>query len=195
MTVGIWMGRPGTVEYLDTLVKDFLTLTDGGEQNLILDRARQYRDTNATTDELMMSSHYYIKLFVSLSVPSIRTAKIAIWSVPSEMSETCHMFCFKSLKFATSDCDDFAPKTCHLTLSLSLGGIHLQRTRLCGDWVCTAQNAGIKEQNTPTQHERNKKRAEHTNVIPDRGCCSCSPRWTVKGLNLHYECVTVDVYI
>lgn len=78
MTVGIWMGRPGTVEYLDTLVKDFLTLTDGGEQNLILDRARQYRDTNATTDELMMSSHYYIKLFVSLSVPSIRTAKIAI---------------------------------------------------------------------------------------------------------------------
>ena len=67
-TTGIWVGRPGTVEYLDSLVKDFLTKTTGDEQNIILDRAREFRDRNATNDELMMSSLYYIKLFVSFLI-------------------------------------------------------------------------------------------------------------------------------
>ena len=67
-TTGIWVGRPGTVEYLDSLVKDFLTKTTGDEQNIILDRAREFRDRNATNDELMMSSLYYIKIFVSFLI-------------------------------------------------------------------------------------------------------------------------------
>ena len=67
-TTGIWVGRPGAVEYLDSLVKDFLTKTTGDEQNIILDRAREFRDRNATNDELMMSSLYYIKLFVSFLI-------------------------------------------------------------------------------------------------------------------------------
>lgn len=65
---GLWLGRPGTVQYLDSLVDEFMTKKTGGEQNIILDKAREFRDVNATEDELMKSSLYYIKLFVSNSL-------------------------------------------------------------------------------------------------------------------------------
>lgn len=64
---GLWVGRPGAVEYLDHMAERFAQASPD-EQIRMKDEAIQYRDVNITDDEeARKSANYYIRLMVSRS--------------------------------------------------------------------------------------------------------------------------------
>ncbi|XP_067934284.1 endoplasmic reticulum resident protein 29-like [Watersipora subatra] len=59
---GVWVGRLGTVEYLEDLAKKFMIAETRQEREKLLDMARDYRDKNPTREELLKSATYYIRV-------------------------------------------------------------------------------------------------------------------------------------
>lgn len=64
MPTGLWIGRVGTLQYLDELAEKFVKTTNGEERAQLLELARQFQNT-VTEDDHIKSAMYYIRILVS----------------------------------------------------------------------------------------------------------------------------------
>ncbi|KAF6021767.1 wbl [Bugula neritina] len=59
---GLWIGRPGTLQYLDELVNEFMKTGQEKRREEIIELARQFRDDESISDEHFKSATYYIEI-------------------------------------------------------------------------------------------------------------------------------------
>ena len=66
LTLGLWIGRAGTLEYLDDITKRYMKATTNEEKEKLTQLAREFKE-NATDEETIKSATYYVRIFVSIA--------------------------------------------------------------------------------------------------------------------------------